>query len=62
MDINESNSPARQFNIGDLVRNGPHVGTVTDVGSVLVAITTVMGTPRMVCPWELVQLRLAAPQ
>ena len=58
--MNESNLPATQFNVGDIVHNGPHVATVTDVGSVLVAITTAMGTPRMVCPWELVKLRLAA--
>lgn len=60
--MNESNIPATQFNVGDLVRNGSHIATVTDVGSVLIAITTAMGTLRMVCPWELVQLRLAAPR
>lgn len=50
---------ARQFRTGDLVRTGLHVATVTDVGTVLVAITTAMGASRMVCPWELVRLRAA---
>jgi hypothetical protein len=35
-----------------------HVGTVTDVGTMLVQIKTTTGTSRMVCPWELVRLRV----
>jgi hypothetical protein len=50
------------FRIGDVVRNGPHIGTVTDVGTVLVAVTTTTGAPRMVCPWELVRLRTSPDQ
>lgn len=49
------------FRVGDLVRNGAHTATVTDVGTVLVAVMTAVGTPKMVCPWELVRL-CAAPQ
>jgi hypothetical protein len=49
-----------RFRIGDVVRNGMRVATVTDVGTVLVAVTTTMGASRMVCPWELVPLRTAA--
>lgn len=46
-----------QFCIGDKVRDGLHVGTVTDVGTMLIQVTTTVGTSRMVCPWELVRLR-----
>lgn len=46
-----------RFRIGDVVREGMYVGTVTDVGTMLVQIKTTMGTSRMVCPWELVRLR-----
>lgn len=49
-----------RFRIGDVVRNGSHVATVTDVGTVLIAIRTAVGAVRMVCPWELVQLRAAS--
>jgi hypothetical protein len=33
------------------------VGTVTDVGTMLIEVKTTAGTSRMVCPWELVMLR-----
>jgi hypothetical protein len=46
-----------QFCIGDKVRHGMHVGTVTDVGTVLIQVKTTIGPSRMVCPWELVKLR-----
>ena len=46
-----------QFHIGDEVREGLRVGTVTHVGTMLVQVTTPTGTPRMVCPWELVRVR-----
>lgn len=45
-----------QFYIGDKVREGLHVGTVTDVGTMLIQVKTTIGTSRMVCPWELVRL------
>jgi hypothetical protein len=44
-----SESPQRakgQFSVGDVVRNGSHIATVTDVGTVLVAVTTAMGASR----------------
>ena len=44
-----------RFRIGDVVREGMRVGTVTDVGTMLVQIKTTTGTLRMVCPWELVR-------
>jgi len=46
-----------QFCIGDKVREGLRVGTVTDVGTVLIQIKTTTGSSRMVCPWELVRFR-----
>lgn len=45
-----------QFCIGDAVREGLHTGIVTDVGTLLVEVKRTTGTPRMVCPWELVRL------
>ena len=46
-----------EFSVGDVVRNGMHLATVTDVGTVLIAVRTALGASRMVCPWELVRLR-----
>ena len=46
-----------RFQIGDKVREGSHVGTVTDVGTVLIQLKTNEGTSRVVCPWELVLMR-----
>jgi hypothetical protein len=43
------------FQIGDNVRAGIHLGTVTDVGTVLVQVKTTDGRLRVVCPWELVK-------
>jgi small-conductance mechanosensitive channel len=43
-----------KFQIGDNVREGIHVGTVTDVGTVLIQVKTTDGRLRVVCPWELV--------
>ena len=48
-----------KLQIGDKVRAGSHVGTVTDVGTVLVQVKTNEGTSRVVCPWELVRIRSA---
>ena len=44
-----------EFQIGDNVREGVHVGTVTDVGTVLIQVKTTDGRLRVVCPWELVK-------
>ena len=46
-----------KFQVGDKVREGTHVGTVTDVGTVLIQVKTTEGTSRVVCPWELVPIR-----
>jgi hypothetical protein len=46
-----------EFQIGDNVRQGMHVGTVTYVGTVLVHVKTTDGRLRVVCPWELVRTR-----
>ena len=45
------------FHVGDEVREGMHVGTVTDVGTVLIQVKTTEGTSRVFCPWELVRVR-----
>jgi hypothetical protein len=45
------------FRVGDEVRDGMHVGTVTDVGTVLIQVKTTVGVSRMFCPWELVRVR-----
>ena len=42
------------FHIGDKVRLGTRVGTITDVGTVLIQVKTAEGGMRVVCPWELV--------
>jgi len=47
------------FQLGDRVRHGPHVGTVTDVGTVLIQVTTSDGVRRVFCPWELVKIHNA---
>jgi hypothetical protein len=46
-----------RFQVGDKVSAGIHVGTVTDVGTVLIQVKTAEGRLRVVCPWELVRLR-----
>ena len=45
-----------QFCIGDEVREGLHIGIVTDVGTVLIQVRTSNGVSRMACPWELVRV------
>jgi len=44
------------FQLGDMVRHGTCVGTVTDVGSVLIQVRTSDGTRRVFCPWELAKI------
>ena len=46
-----------RFHLGDQVREGARLGTVTDVGTMLIQVKTTAGTLRMVCPWELVRVR-----
>ena len=45
------------FHIGDEVRVGMRVGTITDVGTILIQVKTIEGSLRVVCPWELVRTR-----
>ena len=45
------------FHIGDTVRMGIRVGTVTDVGTILIQVETTEGRRDVVCPWELVRTR-----
>jgi hypothetical protein len=46
-----------EFHVGDTVREGAHVGTVTDVGTLLIQVKTREGSTRVVCPWDLVKIR-----
>ena len=48
-----------EFQIGDRVREGTHVGTVIDVGTVLIQVKTSEGTSRVCCPWEVVRIPAA---
>jgi hypothetical protein len=44
------------FHIGDEVKVGTRVGTITDVGTVLIQVKTAEDGLRVVCPWELVKI------
>jgi len=45
------------LHIGDKVQVGTRVGTITDVGTILVGVKATDGSVRMVCPWELARTR-----
>jgi hypothetical protein len=45
-----------EFQIGDTVQVDTRVGTITDVGTVLIQIKTNDGGLRVVCPWEVVRI------
>jgi small-conductance mechanosensitive channel len=46
-----------KFNIGDKVKlGGTRVGTIMDVGTVLIQVKTSDGSLRVVCPWEVVRI------
>jgi hypothetical protein len=45
-----------KFQIGDAVQAGARIGTVTDVGTVLIQFKTNEGCLRVACPWELVKI------
>jgi hypothetical protein len=49
------------FQIGDAVQVGARVGTITDVGTVLIQFKTNDGGLRVACPWEVVKIP-ALPQ
>ena len=44
------------FQIGDSVQVGARVGTITDVGTVLIQFKTNDGGLRVACPWEAVKI------
>jgi hypothetical protein len=44
------------FQIGDTVRAGTRVGTITDIGTVLLLFKTDDGCLRVACPWEVVKI------
>jgi hypothetical protein len=46
-----------KFQIGDKVKLGStRIGTITDVGTVLIQVKTSEGSLRVVCPWEVVRI------
>lgn len=45
-----------KLQIGDAVQVGTRMGTVTDIGTVLVQFETNDGCPRMACLWEVVRI------
>jgi hypothetical protein len=46
-----------KFHIGDKVKLGStRIGTITDVGTVLIQVKTSDGSLRVVCPWEVVRI------
>ena len=45
-----------KFHIGDRVQVGTRVGTITDIGTVLIQVKSDEGRSRVVCPWELVKV------
>jgi hypothetical protein len=49
------------FQLGDTVRVGARVGTITDVGTVLVQYKTNDGGLRVACPWEVVKIPSPPP-
>ena len=46
-----------KFHIGDKVKLcSTRIGTITDVGTVLIQVKTSEGSLRVVCPWEVVRI------
>jgi hypothetical protein len=46
-----------KLHVGDRVKLGStHIGTITDVGTVLIQVKTSEGRFRVVCPWEVVRI------
>ena len=44
-----------KFQIGDVVQVGARIGTIIDVGTVLIQFKTNDGCLRVACPWEMVK-------
>jgi hypothetical protein len=46
-----------KFHVGDKVKLGStRIGTITDVGTVLIQVKTSEGSLRVVCLWEVVRI------
>ena len=45
-----------KFQIGDVVEVGARIGTIIDVGTVLIQFKTNDGCLRVACPWEVVKI------
>jgi hypothetical protein len=45
-----------KFQIGDAVEVGARIGTILDVGTVLIQFKTNDGCLRVACPWEVVKI------
>ena len=45
-----------KFQIGDAVQVGARIGTISDVGTVLIQFKTNDGCLRVACPWEVVKI------
>ena len=45
-----------KFQIGDAVEVGARIGTIIDVGTVLIQFKTNDGCLRVACPWEVVKI------
>jgi hypothetical protein len=45
-----------KFHIGDAVQVGARIGTIVDVGTVLIQFKTNDGCLRVACPWEVVKI------
>jgi hypothetical protein len=45
-----------KFQIGDAVQVGARIGTIIDVGTLLIQFKTNDGCLRVACPWEVVKI------
>jgi hypothetical protein len=45
-----------KFQIADAVQVGARIGTIVDVGTVLIQLKTNDGCLRVTCPWEVAKL------
>jgi hypothetical protein len=45
-----------KFQISHRVQEGTRLGTITDVGTLLIQVKSDEGRLRVVCPWELVKI------
>lgn len=48
-----------QLHLGDTVPVGTRIGTITDIGTVIIQFKTNDGCLHVACPWEV--LRICAP-